>query len=190
MNIHQLKGFIAEEIAKYHMLKLEYEVVPIGREKIEPELSNLLLYLRGNMGHVNSLSQNSFNLFENTISKLPDFAVWKVDTSNAANKMTFRFLEVKYRSVVKKLKKHKSEDKYSLNISIKDDGNELLIHKYIKNLTNLYGIASQDSDTNINNIEFYIYLITILDNKYVPMIGKVQTSGYSDYFTYLYTLSN
>lgn len=35
MNIPELRSYITEEIAKYHMQKLRYKVVPIGREKIE-----------------------------------------------------------------------------------------------------------------------------------------------------------
>ena len=187
MNINQLKGFIAEEIARYHMEKLEYKVVPIGREKIEPELSDLLLFIRGNMAHLNQQSANSFKVFENTISKLPDYAIWKISPNAYENMMTFRFLEVKYRTKVTKIKKHETEDKYSLNIKKSDDENELLVHKYIKNLQNLYGISTDGKDSSINNIEFYIYLITIIDGKHTPLIGKVVTSQYSDYYTYLYT---
>jgi len=188
MNIAQLKGFIAEEIAKYHFNKLEYNVVPIGREKIEPELSDILLFIRGNMAHLNSQSANSFKLFENTISKLPDYAIWKISPQNHENMMTFRFVEVKYRTNVINLKHHKSEDKYSLNITAKDDKNGLLVHKYINNLQNLYGISNSDIKENkIDHIDFYIYLITIIDGKHVPLIGKVMSSSYSDYYIYLYT---
>lgn len=188
MTINQLKGFVAEEIARYHMEKLEYNVVPIGREKIEPELSDLLLFIRGNMKHLNKQSANSFNLFENTISKLPDYAIWKISPSAGENMMTFRFVEVKYRSKVEKLKKHKTKDFYYLNIKIQDDENELLVHKYIENLQNLYGLTINDTKENkINNIEFYIYLVTIIDGKHTPLIGKVVTSEYSDFYTYLYT---
>ena len=188
MNLNQLKGFVAEEIARYHMLKLQYKVVPIGREKIEPELSDLLLFIRGNMAHLNKQSAESFRLFENTISKLPDYAIWKISPQHQENMMTFRFLEVKYRTTVKNLKKHKTKDIYYLNIKKDDDQNELLVHKYINNLQNLYGISSNDTENNkIDNIEFYIYLITIIDGKHVPLIGKVTSSSYSDFYTYLYT---
>ena len=187
MTLNHLKGFVAEEIAKYHMLKLQYKVVPIGREKIEPELSDLLLFIRGNMAHLNQQSANSFKLFENTISKLPDYAIWKISPKAGENMMTFRFLEVKYRTNIAKIKKHTTEDKYSLNIKIQDDENELLVHKYINNLQNLYGISTDGKDNKINNIEFYIYIITIIDGKHTPLIGKVVSSNYSDFYTYLYT---
>lgn len=127
-------------------------------------------------------------LFENTISKLPDYAIWKILPKSGENMMTFRFLEVKYRTNVTNLKHHKTEDKYSLNIKIDNDQNELLVHKYIQNLQNLYGISIDNNENNqIDNIEFYIYLITIIDGKHTPLIGKVKSSGYSDYYTYLYT---
>lgn len=187
MTIVQLKGFISEEIAKYHMQKLEYNVVPIGREKIEPELSNLLLFIRGNMGHLNKQNKNSFELFEKTISKLPDYAIWKTTPTPKANVMTFRFLEVKYRTHISKLKKHATDDKYYLNITKQDDEQELSIHKYIENLSNLFGISTNNTNKSINDIEFYIYLITIIDGKNTPLIGKITTSEYSDYFTYLFT---
>ncbi len=188
MNIPQLKGFIAEEIAKYHFHKLQYNVVPIGREKIEPELSDLLLFIRGNMAHLNNQSANSFKLFENTISKLPDYAIWKIAPQNQENMMTFRFVEVKYRTNVINLKHHKTKDIYYLNITEKDDQNELLVHKYINNLQNLYGISNTNVKENkIDNIDFYIYLITIIDGKHTPLIGKVLSSSYSDFYVYLYT---
>lgn len=184
MNIPELRGYITEEIAKYHMQKLRYKVVPIGREKIEQELSDLLLFIRNSMNHINKTSQDTFNLFENTISKLPDYAIWKVEK----NSMTFRFLEVKFRNTIDKLKMHDKENKYSLNIKISDDQNELNIFKYIKNLQNLYGISNDNNKSSkIDNIEFYIYVITKIDDKYVPLIGKIQSSTYSDFFTYLYT---
>jgi len=188
MNIPQLKGFIAEEIAKYHFKKLEYNIVPIGREKIEPELSDLLLFIRGNIAHLNNQSANSFQLFENTISKLPDYAIWKISPGNSENMMTFRFVEVKYRTKVLNLKKHKTDNKYYLNITTQDDQNELLVHKYINNLQNLYGISNKTvHDTTIDNIDFYIYLITIIDGKHTPLIGKVSSSSYSDFYVYFYT---
>ena len=112
---------MSEEIAKYHMQKLEYNVVPIGREKLEPELSDLLLFIRGNLDFVNEKNNNSFQVFEKTISKLPDYAVWKTTPNDGKNRMTFRFLEVKYRSAVPKLKLHTSGEKYSLNITQADD---------------------------------------------------------------------
>jgi len=133
-----MKGFVAEEIARYHMQKIEYKVVPIGREKIEPELSDLLLYIRGSMSHLSKESNESFSIFESVISKLPDYAVWKNTTSSGKNIMTFRFLEVKYRDSIAKLKHHATENKYSLNIEAKNDYNELGVHKYIKNLKNLF----------------------------------------------------
>ena len=185
MTINHLKGFVAEEIAKYHMLKLQYKVVPIGREKIEPELSDLLLFIRGNMAHLNKQSANTFNLFENTISKLPDYAIWKISPSAGENMMTFRFLEVKYRTKVENLKKHATKDKYSLNITIDDDHTQLQLYKYIDTLQKLYGISS--GQQKVDDIEFYIYLITIIDGKHTPLIGKIKSSGYSDFYTYLYT---
>jgi hypothetical protein len=191
MTIDQLKGFVAEEISKYHMEKLEYKVVPIGREKIEPELSDLLLFIRGNMGHLNKQSAESFKIFENTISKLPDYAIWKISPENRENMMTFRFMEVKYRTSITNLKKHKTKNVYYVNIKKEDDFNQLQVHKYINNLQNLYGISSNDTDNNkIDNIEFYLYIITIIDGKHVPLIGKVKLSNlsnYSDFYTYLYT---
>ena len=187
MTINQLKGFISEEIARFHMEKLQYNVVPIGREKLEPELSDLLLFIRGNFGHINQQSAETFKVFENTISKLPDYAIWKLSPKAGENMMTFRFLEVKYRTNVKNLKKHSTQDKYSLNIKIKDDENELLVYKYINTLQNLYGISSNIKNNKIDNIEFYIYLITIINGKHTPLIGKVVSSTYSDFYTYLYT---
>ena len=185
MTINHLKGFVAEEIARYHMLKLQYKVVPIGREKIEPELSDLLLFIRGNMAHLNKQSANTFNLFEHTISKLPDYAIWKISPKAGENMMTFRFLEVKYRSKINNLKKHTTKDKYSLNIKIEDDHTELQLFKYIDTLQKLYGLTSDKQ--KIDDIEFYIYLITIIDGKHTPLIGKIKSSGYSDFYTYLYT---
>jgi len=187
MNINQLKGFIAEEIARYHMLKLEYKVVPIGREKIEPELSDLLLFTRGNMAHLNNANANSFKLFESTVSKLPDYAIWKMTPRSGSNTMAFRFLEVKYRTEVVNLILHTSGTKYSLNIKIENDQNELSVHKYIKNLQNLYTISAEQKEHKIDDIEFYIYLITIIDGKHTPLIGKILSSAYSDFYTYLYT---
>ncbi len=188
MNLSQLKGYISEEIAKYHMQKLEYTVVPIGREKIDPDLSDLLLFIRGNMGYFNTEAKNSFQLFERTISKLPDFALWKITTSSEkANVMSFKFLEVKYRTNVLKLTKHASEDKYSLNIQKSNDNNELLVHKYIENLSSLFRVSTDNQKNSINDIEFYIYLITLIEGRHTPLIGKIIPSTYSDYFTYLYT---
>ncbi len=106
MNINHLKGFVAEEIARYHMGKMSYKVVSIGREKIEPVLSDLLLSIRSSMGHLSDKSKETFGVFESTISKLPDYAIWKNSTVSGKNIMTFRFLEVKYRTNVVNLKPH------------------------------------------------------------------------------------
>ena len=186
MKLEQLKGFVAEEVAKYHLEKLSYKVVPIGREKIEPDLSDLLLFIRNTLNHSSPRSEKSFNLFENTISKLPDYLVWKLSPKKSENVLTFRFVEVKYRSSKDVLTPN--DGKYHINFEKSSDHENMQVVKYINNLVNLYTVSTAEKEPcSIDDLEFYIYLVAIIDSKHTPLLGKVATSKYSDFYAYFYT---
>lgn len=180
--LSHLKGFIAEEICKFHIKRAGFKIINSGKEWFDKDLADELVYNKSDSNN------HTLNIFNKIIAKLPDFMIWR---NLEEEDIEYKFVEVKYRKKLDKksfvpsvTKKGYPYLKYECN-NPKDDS--LNVYKYMKNLEKLM-ILENDSLTNdLRNIEFYIYLVTSSDMEKKTNIyfGKVFGSfekGYVVYF--------
>jgi len=166
--LNTIKGFIAEEIAKWHFEKMGFTVTRLGREHIDFDYTQTASYLRGKKTAIEGQTKKqdkTLDLYESTICKLPDFKIWKIVEGE---KFFFRFIEVKERAEIQGA----SEFEYDFTVD------ELQISKYAENLLNLAG----SKITDLKEIELFIYLICLSDQKKAPNIFMGKVKGQSENF--------
>ncbi|WP_018675569.1 hypothetical protein [Riemerella columbina] len=171
-NYTNLKGFIAELICEYHFSKLNYNVIPLGNEKISGLLPSIstLFSVDDAIVKDGTYDSNTFSILQNLTQHLPDFVIWKLayiqnfNSNRIPNKniLKISFVEVKYRRSIK------SRD---LNIENSEGNDPLSLYKYL----NFIEEKAKENNLDINLIDFYVYLITY-DNrnkKHIILFGKV-----------------
>ncbi|MFA9374997.1 MAG: hypothetical protein ACERKK_12665 [Poseidonibacter sp.] len=176
-----LKGFIAEEICKFHLRKAGYNIIDSGKEYYDQELADKLIKYPKEDNH-------TLNIFNNIIAKLPDMMVWK----DGEDDIDYRYVEVKYRNKLskkyftKEVNGNNSLPYLSYKIN-QNDAYELGLYKYMTNLENLMKIQNPKL-TDLRQIQFYVYLVTYEDFDGKPNIylGKVFGSKDTYYKVYFY----
>ncbi len=77
-NYTNLKGYIAELICEYHFNKLNYNVIPLGNEKISGLLPSIKTLFNEGIVEEGTYDSNTFSVLQNLTQYLPDFAIWKL----------------------------------------------------------------------------------------------------------------
>ena len=181
LNHTNIKGFIAEEICKFHLKRSGFNIINSGKEWFDKDLANKLTQQKPDNGN------HTLNIFNNIIAKLPDFMIWR-DLDNEKD-IEYKFVEVKYRKTLdpKVFVPSTVKGNPCLIYTCKDSKNDSLqVYKYMQNLENLMSLENKALD-DLSNIEFYIYLVTNndLNNHTNIFFGKVfgsEKKGYSVYF--------
>lgn len=177
-----IKGFIAEEICKFHLNRAGFNIINSGKEWFDKDLADKLTQQKPANGN------HTLNIFNNIIAKLPDFMIWR--NSDKQKDIEYKFVEVKYRKTLDAKVFISSTDRSGypyLKYTCKDATNDSLqVFKYMQNLENLMSLENSSLD-DLAKIEFYIYLITSddLNNNTNILFGKVfgsKAKGYSIYF--------
>lgn len=169
-NYTNLKGYIAELICEYHFNKLNYNVIPLGNEKISGLLPSIKTLFKDGIVEEGTYDSNTFLMLQSLTQHLPDFAIWKLAHNRdfhskritTKNILKISFVEVKYR-------KHINETAFEIGKPKNED--ELGLHKYLSFLQN----KGKEHKLDISRIDFYVYLITY-DNKnkrHKILFGKV-----------------
>ncbi len=175
-----VKGFIAEEICKFHLKRAGFNLINSGKEWLDKDLADKLITKQP------SKDEFTLKIFNDIIAKLPDFMIWK----DNEEKIDYSFVEVKYR---KKLDKNffkqtsKRDGTPYISYKCKNKNNDPLnVYKYMENLENIMHLVD-DKLNSLGDIDFYIYLVTREDltGKTNILFGKVfgdKTKGYKVYF--------
>jgi len=177
-----VKGFIAEEICKFHLKRAGFNIINSGKEWFDKDLADKLITQK------NDNNNFTLRIFNDIIAKLPDFMIWKDDEK----KIDYKFVEVKYRAML--------DSKYFEDTIIKDGSpcikyrcknkkdDPLQVYKYMENLESIMYLVDSKLN-NIKDIEFYIYLVTRkdLNGKTNILFGKVFGNKKTGYTVYFYT---
>lgn len=131
-NYTNLKGFIAELICEYHFSKLNYNIIPLGNEKISGLLPSISILFSVNDTIVKdgTYDNNIFSILQKLIQNFPDFVIWKLAynqdilSSNTPSKniLKITFVEVKYR---------KNINSKQINIENSKGKDPLCLYKYL-----------------------------------------------------------
>lgn len=183
MTSNNLKGLIAEEFCRFHLSKSGFNIINSGKEWFDKDLADTLIDRKAKKSNIPLL------IFNNIISKLPDFMIWR----ETEEKIEYKYVEVKYRAKLdpqyfkNKLTKHNIP---YIRYECSEKNDPLEIYKYIENLQNLKQIINETKH-QINDAEFYIYLVTNsnLEDRPDILFGKVFGDGNSGYSVYFYTPS-
>lgn len=163
-----LKGFLAELICEYHFKKLNYNVIPLGNEKVSgllPTIDNVLKNTE--IVKEGTYDKNTFDTLKNLTQFLPDFALWKLtnnylssDKIAKQNILKVSYVEVKYRYSID-----------SSTFAIKENIDPLNLWNYVTFMEN----KAKEQDASINEIDFYVYLITFdkESNHHKIKFGKI-----------------
>jgi hypothetical protein len=169
-NYTNLKGYIAELICEYHFNKLNYNVIPLGNEKISGLLPSIKTLFNEGIVEDGTYDSNTFSVLQDLTQHLPDFAIWKLAHNqdfhskriSTKNILKISFVEVKYRKEIK-------SNIYEIGPSKKED--ELSLYKYLSFIKK----KAAERNLNISILDFYVYLITFdkVNNQHKILFGKV-----------------
>lgn len=158
-----IKGLIAEEIAKFHFQNMDFKIIHTGKESLDSDLANVSNSINS---FKNNENENTFDIYNSILSKLPDFMIWK-----NSNNFEHKFVEVKYRKSLSNIKFTNKGFEYKVDFS-HDSGDILDLRKYFLNLDKLFSMLDNTKD---RWIDLYVYLVLSEDNHSEPNIfyGKV-----------------
>ena len=177
-----IKGFIAENLCRFHLQRAGFNIINSGKEWFDKELANKLTQ------QTPAVENTTLQVFNNIIARLPDFMIWKESKKKAD--IDYKFVEVKYREKLDSKVFVASKDSkgyFYLKYKCKDAENDSLqVYKYMYNLERLM-LLQNGALSNLRDIEFYIYLVTRCDlqgntNIYYGKVYGNSTAGYSIYF--------
>jgi len=182
-NSTTIKGFIAEEICKFHLQRAGFNIINSGKEWFDKDLADRLTQ------QAPKKKNATLNIFNNIIAKLPDFMIWR--ESDGSDEIEYKFVEVKYRANIDSKifvpTVTQSGDKY-LKYTCNDPKKDpLKVYKYMYNLERLMHLEYGEH-SDLSKIEFYIYLVTSSDTDAKTNIyfGKVYGSASKGYKIYFY----
>ncbi|HCX99196.1 MAG TPA: hypothetical protein DG754_03570 [Bacteroidales bacterium] len=79
-NYINLKGFIAELVSEFHFSKMNYNIIPLGNEKISGLLPSITALFKEGIVEDDTYDSNTFNILKAITKDLPplphDSVVW------------------------------------------------------------------------------------------------------------------
>jgi len=185
-NYTNLKGFIAELVSEFHFSKINYNIIPLGNEKISGLLPSISTLFKGEIVENGTYDSNTFNILRSITQDLPDFVIWKLAPSSQScekqisvrNILKISFVEVKYRQSIN-----------GRELRITKNNDELKLFRYITYIRKNSQLRN-NVNSGMDKIDFYVYLLTCENKKHKILFGKVFESSADEFRLTLYDTVN